>query len=219
MISLNNHHGNPYIGVYCCASNKYVIVMKNAEKELIKALHQALSVEVIETEIAGSPIVGSLASMNSNGIVVSNFIRKEELLKIPDDLEIAIMEEKFNAAGNNILVTDKAALVHPGISAESLKTLEEVLGVEVVQGTIAGISTVGSIALSNDNGIICHPRATDDNVAMLKDLFSVPVSFATLNFGTPWLGACAVANNCGCVLGDKTTPIELGKLEDGLNLI
>lgn len=219
MISLGNHRGNPYIGVYCAVSNRYALVMKNAERSLINSISESLNTEVIETNIAGATVVGSLAAMNSNGVVVSNFVREDELSHIPDEIEVAIMEEKFNAAGNNILVNDKAALVNPGISPESQRTIEEVLGVEVVRGTIAGITTVGSVALGNAKGIICHPRASENDITMLKELFGIPVSIATLNYGIPWLGACGVTNDSGCLVGDKTTPIELGKLEDGLGLI
>jgi len=41
---------------------------------------------------------------------------------------------------------------------------------------------------------------------------------ATLNYGTPYLGACAIANSKGAVVGSSSTPIELGRIEDGLGL-
>ena len=219
MISLANLFGNPYIGVYCSASEKYAILLKNAEKTLVEPIRESLSVEVIETNISGSTIVGSLVAMNSNGIILSNFATEDELSLLPDDLEVAVMEEKYNAAGNNILVNDRAALVNPGVSDESLRVISDTFGVEAVRGTIAGITTVGSVALANGKGVLCHPRASEDDVEHLRSLFSGQVTLATLNYGIPWLGACAVANNNGCVVGEKTTPIELGKLEDGLGYL
>jgi len=218
MISLVNHTGNPYIGVYCSASNDYVFVPRAAEESFIETVERTLSAKAIRTSVGGATIIGSLMAVNSSGVVMSNFVTQEDLDLIPDELEIAVMEEKYNATGNNILVNDKAALVHPGVSNETVKTLADVLGVEVVRGTIAKISTVGSVALANSKGIICHPRASEGDIDFLKKIFNVPVTLATLNYGTPWLGACAVINDKGAAVGDKSTPIELGKLEDGLGL-
>ena len=218
MISFSDFEGNPYIGVYCVASNRHAFAPMSSEKALIEKLGESLSVKVVRLSIGGSTIIGSLIAMNSHGVIVSNIASEDEMAMIPKGLAVAKMQDDINAAGNNILVNDKAAMVHPGVTRETLKILSDTFGVEVVRGTIAGIATVGSVAIATGKGIICHPRATEDNIAALKDLFSVPVTSATLNYGTPWLGACAVANDRGAVVGDKTTPIELGKLEDGLAL-
>jgi len=218
MISLSNIQGNPYMGVYCSASNEYAFVPTNTEAALIKTIKESLGVKVVKMSVGGATIVGSLSAMNSHGAVVSNIVTDDEMALIPKELETARMQENINAAGNNILVTDKAAMVHPGVSGETLRILGDVFQVEVVRGTIADISTVGSVAIATGKGIICHPRATEDNIEELKQLFSVPVTLATLNYGTPWLGACAIANDRGAVIGEKTTPIEIGKIEDGLHL-
>jgi translation initiation factor 6 len=218
MISFSNFQGNPYIGVYCAASNKHAFAPMCSDDVLLDKLRESLSVEVIKLSIGGATIVGSLIAMNSHGVIVSNIASEEEIAMIPKELSVAKMQDDVNATGNNILVTDKAAMVHPGVTRETLQTLSDVFEVEVVRGTIADIATVGSVAVATGKGLICHPRATEDNIATLKELFSVPVTLATLNYGTPWLGACVVANDRGAVVGEKTTPIELGKLEDGLLL-
>jgi len=219
MISLASHQGNPYMGVYCAASNRHAFAPMSADDSLVEMIERSLSVEVVRLSIGGATIIGSLIAMNSHGAVVSDIASEDEIAMIPKGLEVAKMQCNCNAAGNNILVTDKGAMVHPGVSGDILRTIGDVFQVEVVRGTIAGVSTVGSVALATGKGVICHPRATEDNIETLKQLFSVPVTLATLNYGTPWLGACAIANDRGAVVGEKTTPIELGKLEDGLSLI
>lgn len=218
LISIAGHLGNPYIGVYCVASNKHAFVPRDIEDSLFEAIEESLEVKALKFSVSSATIIGALTAMNSNGVVLSNFASDEEIDLVPKGLEVARMQEKFNAAGNNILVSDKAALVNPGVLGETLKTLRDVFDVEVLRGTIAGVATVGSVAIATGKGIICHPRATEDNIETLNDLFKVPVTLATLNYGTPWLGACAIANDKGAVIGEKTTPIEIGKIEDGLHL-
>jgi len=218
MIRLGDVDGNPYVGVYCAASESLAIVPNSAQPKEAKEIGRILGVQVIVTNLAGATIVGSLVAMNSNGIIVSNFAEKNELARFPQDVRVAKMEEKINAAGNNLLVNDNAALVHPDASSRTLRFLEDVLGVEVQRGRVAGIDTVGSACIATAKGIVCHPRTSDDQLKWLSEYFKVPSSVATLNYGTPYLGACAVANSKGAYVGSRSTPIELGRLEDGLAL-
>ena len=218
MLRLGDITGNPYVGVYCVASEQLAIVTEAAEPKIAKEIARTLDVQVIATNIAGGTIVGSLVAMNSNGAIVTNFVEKRELVKLPRILRVGKMEEKFNAAGNNILVNDKAALVHPGASSHTLKLIEDVLGVEARRGSVAGIDTVGSACIATTKGIVCHPLTSKDELKELSEFFKVPAAIATLNYGTPYLGACAVANSKGAFIGSRSTPIELGRLEDGLGL-
>jgi len=218
MLKLGEVNGNPYVGVYCVASEHFAILPDVVEGRVAKDIERTLDVRVVRTNIAGATIVGSLAAMNSHGIIATNFVEKQELTRLPKQLRVGKMEEKINAAGNNILVNDNAALIHPQASRETVKMIQDVLGVEAVRGKVAGIDTVGSVCIATAKGVICHPKTTQDELKWISDLFKVPASAATLNYGTPYLGACAVANSKGAYVGSRSTPIELGRLEDGLGL-
>jgi translation initiation factor 6 len=218
MLKLGDVNGNQYVGVYCVASEKFAILPDVVDEKVVKDVARILGVNVISTNIGGTTVVGALAVMNSNGIVVTNFAEKHELARLPKGLRVGKMEEKLNAAGNTILANDKAALVHPAATRNSMRMIQDVLGVEVLRRSVAGIDTVGSACIATSKGVICHPRTTEEELKILSDFFKVPASIATLNYGTPYLGACAVANSKGAYIGSRSTPIELGRLEDGLGL-
>ena len=218
MLKLGDVNGNPYVGVYCVASEQLAILPDVVEQKVVKDVERILGVRVVSTNIGGATIVGSLAAMNSNGIIVTNFIEKHELARLPKGLRVGKMEEKINAAGNTVLTNDRAALVHPGASRDTVRMLQDVLGVEVLRKSVAGIDTVGSACIATSKGVVCHPRTSEDELKSISSFFKVPASVATLNYGTPYLGACAVANSKGAYIGFKSTPIELGRLEDGLGL-
>lgn len=218
MLRLCNVFGSPYLGVYCSANERFAVVPEGVEESFIKEVSSVLQVEVVRTYVAGSTLVGSLVATNSNGAVVTNFAEKHELAKLPDGTRVGIMDEKLNAAGNNIVANDKGACVHPAASKRSVKMIEDVLGVEVRKGSIAGMETVGSVCIATSKGVVCHPRTSEDELKEMSSLFGVPAAVATLNYGTPYLGACAIANSKGALVGSLTTPIELGRLEDGLGL-
>ena len=218
MLRLGDITGNPYVGVYCAASEELAILPDSVTSKISREVAETLGVDIVKTTIEGGTIVGSLVAINSNGAMITNFAEKHELARFPKDLRLGVMEERLNAAGNNILANDKAALVNPSASSRMLRMIQDVLGVETQRGSVAGVETVGSACIATSKGIVCHPRTTEHELKWLSELFKVPSSLCTLNYGTPYLGACAVANSKGAYVGFKSTPIELGKLEDGLGL-
>jgi translation initiation factor 6 len=157
--------------------------------------------------------------MNSYGAVVTNMASQEEIKAISKRIPVYRIEDKLNATGNNILVNDNAALVHPEIGKKVLKKIEKVLQVEVVQGVLAGHKTVGSVCIATNKGVLCHPNTRKEELEMIRSLFKVPASIGTLNYGAPIVRACLVANSRGAAVGYKSTPIELGRVEDALGLI
>lgn len=218
MLRLGDIDGNPYVGVFCAVNEEIALVAEPVADEVVDDLREVLGVEVILTTVAGSTVVGSLVAMNSNGIVFSNLAEQHEVSRMPSSMQVGYMPPKVNAAGNNILVNDNGACVHPEATKGTVEMLEGVLGVEVQKRSIAGIDTVGSTCIVTSKGLVCHPRTSEDELKDLSGLFKVPAAPATLNYGTPYLGACAVANSKGAYIGASSTPIEVGRLEDGLQL-
>lgn len=219
MMKLSNYNGNPYIGVYCVANEFFSLIPFDSSKSLQRDIEEALDVQVERCSIAGTNILGSLVAMNSYGAVVTNMASQEEIRAISKRIPVYRIEDRLNASGNNILVNDNAALVHPEIGKKVLKKIENVLQVEVVQGSVAGHKTVGSACIATNRGVLCHPNTRKEELEMIRSIFKVPASIGTLNYGTPIVGACLVANSKGAAVGYRSTPIELGRVEDALGLI
>jgi translation initiation factor 6 len=170
--------------------------------------------------IGGSTILGALTAMNSHGAIITDFVDDEELEPLKAQIEnVCRIPDKLNAAGNNILVNDHGALVHPELSKEAINAIEDTLNVEVLKGTIAGLKNVGALAVATNKGVLCHPKTTRAELKKLKELFKVHVDIGTANYGTPLIGACIIANTKGVITGPPTTGIELGRIEDTLGYI
>src|SRR5207245_3091033 len=100
---------------------------------------------------------------------------------------------------NKVLCNDYWAVVHPGYDDEAVAFIGEVLGVRVVRGTVAGIKTVGSVAVATNKGVLCHPHARPGEMEVLKSTLQVPVVITTSNYGAAQVGACIVAHSHGAV--------------------
>jgi translation initiation factor 6 len=208
--------GNPYIGVFCAANDEMLILAPHVPKSAVKHIAEALDVHPVLTNIAHSTVVGSLVAMNSNGILASPFIEAEELEGI--GAPVYPLPNRLSAVGNNVLCNDHGAVVHPGYDNDAVEFIHEALGVPVVRGTVAGVRTVGAAAVATNRGVLCHPHARPAEMDLLKEVLGVPVAITTANYGAGLVGACMVANSKGAVVGSRTTPIELGRIEEGLSL-
>lgn len=213
-----NLNGNPNLGSLCCANEEICLVPMSVADTDVRNIEQAMCVSVLKTTIGGMNILGSLAVMNSHGLLVSNLIEEEEIVFL-EDLNLHVLEDRLNAVGNNILVNDRAALVHPHYTRRAMKEMADVLDVEVERGTVGGLKIVGSAAVVNDKGILCHPKADLDEIEFLENLFGLPAKIGTANFGSPLIGASVLANSKGAVTGVETTGVELNRIENALGLI
>ena len=73
-------------------------------------------------------------------------------------------------------------------------------------------------AVVTNKGCLCHPKVSDDEKNQLEALFDVEVMIGTVNHGIPLIGSGLVANSNGAIIGNLTTGIELGRIEESLEL-
>jgi len=206
---------HPYIGVFSAGSEE-ICVIPPIDEELFE---KALETPVIKNTIGGTRVNGSLMGLNSQGALVSDIIEERELDVLLEHLDVTVIPDPHNALGNNVLLNDYGALIHPELSKEAEETIRSELEVKVKKGTIADVKMVGSVGVATNKGVLCHPHVKDEEIEMLEELFDVEVSKGTANHGSGWIGTCMVANTKGAVIGDKTTPIEIGRIEEGLRYL
>ena len=218
MLKQMNINGNPCVGVFCKISEKIGIVPPNFSNKDIYCIRETFGVEIVETSICNSSLIGPLTALNSKGMLVTDFVNENEVKKLEEKININIVSEKFNAFGNNILLNDKSALVHPQFSKKTMQIIEDTFDIDVMKGTIAGLKTVGSVAVATNKGILCHPKATEEEIKEMEELFGIPVSIGTVNYGMPYIGTGLIANTKGAITGANTTGIELGRIEEALFL-
>ena len=210
--------GNPYIGVFCATAEDLSLVSREVGSKAAREIAAALGTRVVRTSISGSTVIGSLVAMNSNGILVSEFADPSELAALGDD-RAHVLHHRLNAMGNNVLCNDHGALVHLGYDDRAVQEISERLGVPASRGTIAGVRTVGSAAVATNKGVLCHPHVRESEREVVESVLAVPATITTANYGTAQLGACLVANTKGAVVGSRTTPIEMGRIEEGLGYL
>lgn len=220
MLEILDFNENPNLGVYCRANDNIAFVCKGLSKKVKNRIELVLDVKLVELSIADATIIGSLLTFNSKGAVVTDFVDEDAIKIIKDQgLEVCIITDKLNAAGNDILVNDNGALVHPDLKDSSIDDIKQTLKVPVHRGTISELKTVGMAAVVTNKGLLCHPKVTDEEKNVLKDVFNVNVMIGTVNHGSPVIGSGLVANSKGAIIGNLTTGIEMGRIEEALGFL
>lgn len=213
--------GSSSVGVFARATDDALLVRNDVEDDLREELEEELGVPAVATTIGGASTVGALSVGNSNGLLVSSRITdaEREAIATVSDLPITELPGRINAAGNVVLANDTGAYVHPDLPREAVQAVRDGLDVPVERGEIAGLRTVGTAAVATNDGVLCHPKATDGELDFLEEHLGVYADIGTINYGGPLVGSGLVANAAGYVAGRDTTGPELGRIEDALGYL
>jgi translation initiation factor 6 len=220
-VYLSSIVGSASIGVYSLATENIVIIPRIVPKQKAQEFADWLRVKLAYTAISGSVLSGALVCANSNGMLLPNTIKEEEiiLLKTVFEGNITIMETKKTAYGNLVLANDKGAVVDPRFKENEIKKISEVLGVEVLPTEIAGLPYVGALAVATNKGLLAHPLLKDEERKILEKVFKVSVDVGTVNCGVPYVGTGLLANSHAAVAGSMTTGPEMFIIGHALDVV
>ena len=220
-VYLSSIVGSASIGVYAFATENIVMIPRMVPLEKAQEYATWLKTELLYTFIGGSVLGGALVCANSNGMVLPNYVRQEELeaIKSVFDGNITIMDTKKTAYGNLVLASDKGAVVDPRFKDGEITLISDALGVEVVPTEIAGLPYVGSLATATNKGVLAHPLLKDEERKTLESVFKVPVDVGTINCGVPYVGTGLLANSNAAVAGSMTTGPEMFIIGNALDVV
>ena len=204
----------PNIGVYISVNDTIGLVPMGFAETKAKKLEEYLNIEIMYTAIANTRLIGSLSVMNNKGFLLPTTAYQDEFdyLKNETDLEVGVLDTKYNALGNIICVNDKGAIVSPAISKENCKTISDVMGVEVFQKKIAGSHLCGVALRANNTGAAIHPEAEEKEITEIADVLGVNIEKCSINGGIPYVSSGILANDHCIVVGSLTNGPEIMNL-------
>jgi len=201
----------PNLGVYLSVNDSIGLVPMGFAKTKADKLAEYLDIEIHFTAIANTRLIGALSIMNDKGILLptTSYQNEYDFLKKETDLEVGVLDTKFNALGNVICANNKGAVVSPWLSKNDCQTISDILGVETVQKRIAGFNQVGSVMVSNDSGAVIHPETNEEDMKMFANVLGVKIEHCSINNGIPFVSSGVLANNHSIVVGSLTTGPEI----------
>lgn len=201
----------PNLGVYVTVNDSIGLVPMGFAKTKSDKLAEYLNIEIHNTAIANTRLIGALSVMNNKGILLPTTAYQNEYdyLKKETDLQVGVLDTKFNALGNVICANDKGAIVSPWLSKQDCQTISDVLGVEVIQKRIAGFNQTGVVLIANATGAAIHPEADEEDMKVIANVLGVKIEQCSINNGIPYVSSGILANNHCIVVGSLTTGPEI----------
>ncbi len=217
--------GDPNVGLYCVATDKFFLVGKDVSSTQLKKLEKIFKVPPIQINIYNTNLIGLFICANSNTILVPEVIFKDELKEIKEKVkglaEVKVVKTELNALGNNILTNDKVAVVNEEFSAAKAKEIGKVLGVKVKRGLKMGTLSLlpGSAGTLTNKGAIFPTDLSESDITQLEKLLGFEIGLGTISMGGKMVGSGVVANSFGLVVSTLSSGYEIARADESLGFL
>jgi translation initiation factor 6 len=202
---------SPNVGLFLRTNDDTLLLPFGFAETKAKKIKEYLDVEkIMHVAIAGTRLIGPMAVMNNNGILLPSTVSDDEIRILKQTgLNVERLKSKFTAIGNLISVNDKGAIVSNLFKGEEDQNIKDILGVPLQTMSIGGYIQVGSMVVATNAGAIVHPKANDVEINRISEILQVEVEPATVNGGSPFLSSGIIANISSVIVGNLTTGPEL----------
>lgn len=208
--------GSPFIGIFSCITEKIGLLSLHTDKKEVKRTEEFFEIEVIQTGIAGSSLIGSLVKGNRKGFILPETTEEKEIQLLE---EKGIKVKKINgltALGNLVGLNDFGGVVSPLIQKNVFEEIKSFFGIPLKQMTIGNSEVVGSCLIATNKGFVVHPEIKENELKEIESILKVQGNPSTANYGDPFVANDILANSKGVLMGEYTSNAEMLMIDEGL---
>ncbi|MCS7128997.1 MAG: translation initiation factor IF-6 [Sulfolobales archaeon] len=162
------------IGVLIAGNNNGIVIPKTVRESELSELRSLLKGYHINIEIVDSRLtaLGNVVLANNKAAVVGSKIEYGAITKISDSLGVEVVVRdlmNLSIPGSIAVVNSSGGAIHPDVSDDDLRYVEEVMGVEVERATVnSGIPFVKAGLVANNNGVLVGESTTGPEILRIQ---------------------------------------------------
>ncbi len=162
------------IGVLVAGNNNGIVVPKTVREHELSELKRLLKVYNINVGVVDSRLtaLGNVVLANNKAAIVGSRIEDRAIAEISDSLGVEVVVRdlmNLSIPGSIAVVNSSGGVVHPDVSDEDLRYVEEVMGVEVERATVnSGIPFVKAGLVVNNNGVLVGEATTGPEILRIQ---------------------------------------------------
>ncbi len=212
-----NFYGDPNIGLYGFATDKYCII--GMQQKANKKLKKILGVPMHISSAMHTSFASLFAAGNSFGLIVPKILEDYEL----DSLKklfgnVLVIDTDYTAIGNLILLNDRGVVLSPLLRKHN-NEIAKFFDLPCEVAKIAGTVIVGGAAIATNEGCLMHPQVKAVDKKIIEDTLQVDADIGTVNFGSPFVKSGIIANSNGIVVSEACSGPELGRINETLGFV
>jgi translation initiation factor 6 len=205
-----NIRGSGLVGLYMLATDDVVIVGNEVPDHLDKIISEVFKVKLIRMTIAGTSLIGAFLATDGTKILVPNILfDREEQILIDNNINYTKITTDLTCLGNNIIATEKGAIINPDFEAEAGKQIEEAFKCPIKRMSIAENPTIGSYLVHNGSFGIITPDVSDEDAEKIEKFLGLCLSSGTIEMGSTQVRSGVVSNKNGYLIGEYSGGAEI----------
>ncbi|MEI7960879.1 MAG: translation initiation factor IF-6 [archaeon] len=206
--------GSNYAGLFGICNDTLAFLPAQIDKKTEDEIAKVLDVKTVKTTIYGSSLLSVFSKMNNKHIYLPNFVQSNELEVIEKEIKAIVLNTE-NAFGNLCELNDLGAIASRSLDTKSVLELKK-SGLKITQMNIARTEVVGSALVATNRGFLVNPNTTREEAMQIEETLGVKGGSSTANTGDSFVRNSVIANKKGIILGERTTPFEINRIEEAL---
>lgn len=213
-------NGSSNIGLYGYVNNQVALLPHTVSENTKEAVRDVLDVPIETLTVAGTSLIGAFITGNNHRLIVPDIINDYEAETLEGlDEAVKTVHTTYTCLGNNVLVNDSAALLSPAFSDEEGQHITNQLGLESVKQSLAGMETVGTLAVFNDDNMVASNDIPEDEFHFIADHFNADATPSSVNMGAAQIRCGVLCNENGFLVGKASGGPEVTTIDEGLGYL
>jgi translation initiation factor 6 len=217
--------GNPNVGLFAYATDKFVLVGKSATFEDIKTIEETLKVPVHTISVAGTGLTGIFLTGNTDYLLAPSICFDYEIKALEEicakyNTTLIVVDTRFTALANNMSFKDTIMLASKDVEDKVLKLLKEKMKLSQIERlSVADTDVIGSTIVFTNKGGLVHPDISNQTIERLESILGIKFTLGTVNYGSPYVKSGVVVNSNGFLIGKTSSGPEVTNTDEALGFV